>query len=430
MSLEIRAAGVLTPAGVVSPGVVIVDASRITYAGTATGAPAESATESLSYPEGIIVPGLVNAHTHSPMVLLRGYADNLPLMTWLSEKIWPMEDRFEPEDVFWGTQLASLEMIASGTTTFADMYFHMGELAKAVAESGLRASLARGMQGLGPNAARALTEAEELYRDWHGGAAGRITVRLGPHAPYTCGADYLVQVRDLAERLEAGVHIHLSETQAEVQKSLEEHGTSPIGLVHRLGLDRVPLQAAHVVHPVAGDAEIIADWQGGVVHCPRSNLKLGSGIAPVPELLAAGVNVALGTDGAASSGGLDLWEESRLASLLAKGSARDPRALPAGRTLELASQAGARLLGLGEDVGSLEAGRKADLAVVDLSRPGLQPRHDVRSLLAYSVQGSDVRLTMVDGRILYRDGEYTTLDEKRIRHEVARRLERLGLPVS
>lgn len=428
MTVELRAASVLTPAGIVSPGMVLVSGTRITYAGTPAGAPmAPDVVERLNYPEGVIIPGLVNAHTHSPMVLLRGYADDLPLMTWLTEKIWPLEDRFEADDIFWGTQLASLEMIASGTTAFADMYFHMGRMAEAVAESGLRASLARGLQGLGPNADRALAEAEELYRDWHGGADGRITVRLGPHAPFTCGADYLIRVGDLAERLGAGVHIHLSETHDEVEKSLAEHGISPIGLVHRLGLDRVPLQAAHVVYPVAGDAEIMASWQGGAVHCPRSNLKLGSGIAPVPDLLAAGVQVALGTDGAASAGGLDLWEELRLATLLAKGATRDARTLPAGPTLDLATGAGARMLGLGEEVGSLEPGRQADLVVVDLSRPGLQPRHDTRSLLAYSAQAADVRLTMVDGRILYRDGAYTTLDEERIRREVSSRLERLGL---
>lgn len=366
----------------------------------------------------LVMPGLINTHTHAAMTLFRSYADDMALMDWLQTKIWPAEAGLTGEDIYWGTMLAVAEMVRGGTTAFADMYFFMNDVARAVAESGIRACLSRGMAGVAPTAQAALTESEAFYRDWHGGADGRITVMLGPHAPYTCPPDYLKKVTALAAKLGAEIHIHLSETAGEVENCRKEHGKSPIALMNDLGLFDFGVLAAHCVHLSPEDIDIIKAKKVRVAHNPGSNMKLASGVAPVPAMLAAGVTVGLGTDGAASNNNLDMLEEVRLAALLAKVHSCDPLVVPAAQAVAMATSGGAAVLGLAGVTGRLEPGYKADITIFDMSGPHWYPRHDRLSLLTYSAAVADVHSVMVDGRLLLDNRKLTTIDEERLKHEV------------
>lgn len=332
----------------------------------------------------LVLPGFVNAHNHAAMTLFRGYADDMALMDWLETKIWPAEDNLTGDDAYWGAMLAIAEMLRSGTTAFADMYFFMDDVAKAVQESGIRAVLARGMAGVAPNGQAALAESADFYRRWHGAAGGRITVMLGPHAPYTCPPDYLKKVVSLADELDAEIHIHLSETAGEVETCLKKHGKTPIALMRDLGVFDHGTLAAHCVHVTAEDIAIMKEKQVRVAHNPASNMKLASGAAPVPAMLKAGICVAIGTDGAASNNNLDLLEELRLAALLSKVSSLDPLAVPAAQAVDMATRQGAVALGLGGSTGVIAPGYNADITVWDMSSTRWQPRHDRLSLLTYS----------------------------------------------
>ncbi|MCE5286117.1 MAG: amidohydrolase, partial [Pelosinus sp.] len=292
----------------------------------------------------LVTPGLVNAHTHAAMTLLRSYADDMLLMDWLRHKIWPAEANLTGEDVTCGTLLAIAEMLKSGTTTFADMYFFMPEVADAVAQSGIRAVLARGMTGITPTAEQALTESEAFFKDYHNTAEGRITVMIAPHAPYTCPPPYLKRVVNLAAKLGAEIHIHLSETQGEVLECQKQYGKSPIALMDELGVFDLGTLAAHCVHVSPEDIAIMKAKKVRVAHNPGSNMKLASGIAPVPEMLAAGICVSLGTDGASSNNNLDMLEELRLAATLHKASTLDPLVIPAKTAYDMATTYGAKAL--------------------------------------------------------------------------------------
>ncbi|NLA58697.1 MAG: amidohydrolase [Firmicutes bacterium] len=255
----------------------------------------------------LVLPGLVNAHTHLGMTLLRGYGDDLPLMVWLQEKMWPIEEQLTAEDVYWSALLGIGEMLKGGVTTCGDMYFHMDAVAEAVAETGIRASLSRGIQDISGSGLKGLGEAVDLCRGWQGAANGRITTALGPHAPYTCSPEFLQKTADWAARLEVPIHIHVAETTAEVREIGEKYGTTPLGMLSANGLLDLPMTAAHCVHMEEADIVLAAQKEVRIVHCPTSNLKLGSGIAPVPKMLAAGLTVGLGTDSAASNNRLDIW---------------------------------------------------------------------------------------------------------------------------
>ena len=373
----------------------------------------------------IALPGLVNSHTHAAMTLLRGYADDLPLMEWLTEKIWPVEDRLTPEDVYWGSLLACLEMIKAGTTAFADMYFHMEQTAQAVAKSGLRADLSRGMIGNGPSAALAIEENTRLFTNWHGQAAGRITVRLGPHAPYTCAPDYLRQVSALADKLGVGLHIHIAETLSEIEQIKTDYGKTPVALLDDLGLFEHPVLAAHCVHLSQADLELLRQKNVSVAHCPESNLKLASGAAPVAAMLQAGINVGLGTDGASSNNNLDLLEEMRTAALLQKLVTQDPTAVPAYTALRMATTGGARVLGLENEIGVLKAGKKADLILLNSQAPHLYPQHNHYANLVYAAHSADVDTVLVNGEILMENRNVLTIDETEVLAQVKACAQRL-----
>lgn len=374
----------------------------------------------------LALPGLVNAHTHLGMTLLRGYGDDLPLMVWLQEKMWPIEDQLTEKDVYWSSLLAIGEMLRGGITTCADMYFHMGATAKAVTEAGIRASLTRGVQDVGGSGLRGLEEAIEFCQQWQGAANGRITTMLGPHAPFTCTPDFLRKVVDWANRLGVPIHTHVAETSAEVHQIKEQYGATPLGVLAENGILDLPVTAAHCVYMEKGDFELAAQRGVRVVHCPGSNMKLGSGIAPLPEMLATGLIVGLGTDSAASNNKLDLWEEMRLASLIHKANTQDATVIPAATALKMATCHGAAALHL-DKVGRLSPGWVADLILVNTEGLYWQPPSNPQASIVYAGGRNDVSLVMVDGCIVYDQGELLTIDEDEVIYHVKKSAYRLGL---
>lgn len=416
-------ADVLLAAGKVKQASIAIEGTKIMTIGDVPDG--WQADRIIDCTDMLAIPGLINAHTHAAMTLFRSYADDMLLMDWLKSKIWPAEANLTDEDVYWGTLLAIAEMLRSGTTAFADMYFFMSEAARAVEESGIRAVLSRGMAGVAPSAEQALKESEDFYKKWHNGADGRITVMLGPHAPYTCPPAYLRRVVDLAGRLGAEIHIHLAETAGEVADCIKQNGKSPIALMDELGVLDCGVLAAHCVHVSPEDMAMMAAKKVRVAHNPGSNMKLASGIAPVPDMLQAGIIVSLGTDGAASNNNLDMIEEIRLAATLHKVHRLDPLAVPATAAIDMATRQGAIALGLGSTTGTLAAGYKADIALIDMRSPHWYPRHDRSSLLAYAAAGADVHTVLVDGRILLDNRRLTTIDEERLMAEVQQRSIRL-----
>lgn len=366
----------------------------------------------------LAMPGLVNAHTHSAMSLLRNYADDLPFWEWLTEKVWPIEEKMGPEEVYWGTMLSNAEMIRSGITAYADMYFCSAETAKASMEAGLRCSIAQGLVGSSNKDHERFNATRQLFRDWHKTGDGLITVMAGPHAPYTCDDAFLTKVIELCTELNIPIHTHLSESEKEVNDSLEKHGRSPIQHMNQLGLFKHHTLAAHCVHLLEEDFDILRESNVHVVHNPSSNLKLGNGISPVAKLLTSGVHVSIGTDGSSSNNNLNMFEEIHLASLLAKGSTFDPAVLPAFQALEMATKNGAEALNLGNETGTLQRGMKADLILIDLEQPHMYPRYQLDASLVYSAQASDVRTVIINGKIVMEKGELKTIDLERTYHEI------------
>ncbi|MBC7224578.1 MAG: amidohydrolase, partial [Anaerolineae bacterium] len=345
---------------------------------------------------------------------------------WFNERIWVAESALEEEDVYWGAALAAAEMIRSGTVGFADHYFYMDRVAEVVAQSGLRANLAWCVFGLGPEAeiGADLEGSIAFAKRWQGAAEGRIRTVLGPHAPYTCPGEFLERVAQAAQRHGLGIHIHLAESEGQVEDSLARYGATPVAFLERIGLLDVPAIAAHCIYVDEADLEILQRKGVHVVQCPNCHMKLGMGVTPVPEMLARGIHVALGTDGAASNNDLDMLQEARLAALLQKHHHRDPEVMPGELALRLATQAGARAMGFPES-GAVVPGMAADLILLDLDKPHMRPRHDLVANVLYAAKPSDITHVMVDGRWLLRGGELTTLDEERILYEAERRAWRM-----
>jgi len=373
----------------------------------------------------LALPGLINCHTHAAMTLLRGYADDMELMPWLEEIIWPREAKLGAEHVYWGSMLAILEMLKSGTTTFADMYFFMDDVARAVEESGIRAILARGMVGFNDKANTTLKESKEFIKSWQNKGNGRIKCILGPHAPYTCPPDYLTKVVEMAHDLGVGIHIHLAETKQEFTDIMKQYGKTPIKHVYDLGLFEVPVLAAHCVHLTEEDIQILREKATGVAHNPTSNMKLASGTAPIPRLLEAGVKVGIGTDGTASNNNLNMFEEMHIASLLHKVSWGNPTLLPAYQVLQMGTVKGAEAVNLAQEIGTLEVGKKADVILIDLEQPHLYPCHEPAANLIYSAQGSDVKTSIIDGQIIMKDRQVLTMDEEKVMFEARRYAEKM-----
>jgi 5-methylthioadenosine/S-adenosylhomocysteine deaminase len=362
----------------------------------------------------IVLPGLINAHTHLAMTLLRGIADDLELMKWLREVIWPIEGKLEARHVYAGSLLGCLEMITTGTTCFNDMYFFMEEVARSVREVGLRGVLSYPIIALeGTDVDKLLREADRGVKE-HAGRDGLVTAFFGPHAPYTCPREVLQKVRDMAEKRGTGVHIHVSETKEEVENSIKEHGMPPFQYLDSIGFLYDRVVAAHAVWVSGEEIRILRKTGTKVVHNPVCNMKLASGIARVPEYLDSGVTVALGTDGAASNNTLDMFDTMKTCALLHKISAMDPAVMPAYQTLELATIKAAESLGLGDRIGSLEEGKRADIILVDAGRPGLTPLNNPVSHLVYSARGCDVDTVIVDGKIVMENKVTRTLDRNEV----------------
>ncbi|WIM38087.1 amidohydrolase [Paenibacillus sp. PK4536] len=374
----------------------------------------------------VTMPGLINAHQHTPMNLLKGFSDDLKLMDWLEKKMFPAEARMTPEDIYWGSQLSMAEMIRSGTTTFADMYMHMNQIAQAVDEVGMRASLTRGLVFHDDDQGVRIREAIELVENWHGQADGRITTMFGPHAPYTCPPEPLQEVMRLAKQYDLPIHIHLAETKEEVITMRERYQQTPTQYLYELGLfEQLHVMLAHSVHLTKRDIQYLKGMRGGVIHNPVSNLKLGCGIAPITEMKQQGITVGLGTDGAGSATTLDMFQEIKAATWLQKLDYGDPTVLPAYQSLQMATIESAKLLAIDHETGSLEVGKKADMILIDLNRPHLQPVHNIVSLLAYSVNGADVDTTIVNGKILMQNRQLLTLDEQEVMRQGNRRAKRI-----
>lgn len=401
---------------------ILIDGKRIAgFPETADGIPYDEIIDGKGM---LALPGLVNTHTHVAMTLFRSYADDLALMDWLQNMIWPAEAHLDDDIVYWGSMLAFAEMIRGGTTAFCDMYMFMDSCAQAAEAAGIRGNIARGLAGVTPNGVKALEENVELYRKWNNGADGRIRVMLGPHAPYTCPPDYLKKVRDTAEQYGIPIHIHLSETKGEVDTCREKFGVTPIALMNQIGLFDVPTLAAHCVHVTKDDIAIMAEKQVRVAHNPGSNLKLASGIAPVPAMRKAGIVVGLGTDGASSNNKLDMFAEMRLAALIHKAASLDPFAIKAEEALQMGTKDGAMCLGY-DDLGELKEGYLADLILVDRSGWHWKPRFNSISLAVYAGNSMDVDTVMVNGKVLMRHKELLTIDTEKLDYELQRVTDKL-----
>ena len=378
----------------------------------------ESNVDKIIDAEGkILLPGLINTHTHLSMTLFRGLADDLSLDSWLNDHIWPMEANLNGDYCYIGALLGAVELIKSGTTTFSDMYFYMEDVARAVDDAGIRAVLSYGMIDFGDAEKR---EAEinqnlQLYNACNGMADGRIKVFFGPHSPYTASEELLIKTRQLADEYNMGIHIHVSETQKEINDSLDEKGLRPFEYLEKIGFLGPDVVAAHCVWLSDEEIDIIKKHDVKVSHNPCSNMKLASGISPVSKLIENDICVSIGTDGASSNNNLDLIEELKTASLLQKVSTLDPKVLNSDKSIEMATIKGAEALGLSDEIGSIEVGKKADIILIDTAAANMTPdSSSLSSNVVYSANGSNVDTTICNGKILMENKKLTVLDEDEI----------------
>ena len=418
--LWIRNTQILTMTGApLFAGDILIENDKIAVLGNVTEEQASGA-EVIDGRHTIAMPGLVNTHTHAAMTLLRSYADDMELMPWLNEKIWPAEAKFVNEYIYWGSALAAVEMIQSGTTTFADMYDSMHEVARVTEESGLRANLARGCVVFSDPELKNIQKNVRLYENFHNTADGRIKVWFAPHAPYTCPPEYLTKIVEAADQCKTGIHVHLAETQDELKQIQEGYGKTPTEYLNDLGVFKLPTLAAHSVYLTDSDIAILKEHNVGIAHNPSSNLKLASGIADIPKYLQAGLNVGIGTDGCSSNNTLNMFKEMTICSFVQKVNRMDPTVLPAEQILNLATIGGAKAMRWDDEIGTLEVGKKADLILVDINKPHFAPWNNSVSDLVYSAQGSDVKTTIVNGKVLMKNYEVLTMDVEKIMAETSR----------
>lgn len=397
---------------------VAVENREIVYVGTAR--PEGDFSETVDASGALLMPGLVNAHTHIPMTLLRSYGGGCDLNTWLHKHIFPVEDKLDERAVRAGCQLALAELIAGGVTCIADMYMFCDAIAQEVSSAGISANIARGLTLFSPDfdpvTHGGFQEMKALVSQWHGAGDGQILVDACIHGEYTSHPALWGAVAEYAKGQEIGMHVHLSETRAEQEACLSRYGKTPARILEDYGLWDTRAIAAHCVWTDEDDWALLAERGVTAVHNPASNLKLGSGIAPITAMKRAGVRVALGTDGVASNNSHDMFEEMKLAALLQSGVAHDPTALSAMDTLAMATREGATALG--RKTGRIAEGYIADLILIDLQKPHLTPAHSIPDNLVYAARGSDVMMNMARGQIIYKNGVYRTLDLARVRREV------------
>ncbi len=408
-------------------GFVAVSGNKITAIGTAR--PEGTFDREIDCQGKVMMPGLINAHTHLPMTLMRGYGGGCDLHTWLRDYIFPAEAKLDSRAVRAATSLALCELMAGGVTCVADMYYFCEDIAEMVVKSGLSANLNRSIVAFDPlddvTTLPAWGEMETLYKNWHGHNDGQILVDGGVHGEYTSFPNPKLwgETAKWANAQQTRLQIHLSETESEHSECIDRHGMTPTATFEHYGLLDAPVIAAHGVYLTQNDLEILARHHATVVHNPVSNLKLASGVAPVPQMLEAGVNVALGTDGVSSNNSHDMFEEMKLAAIVHKGFSGDPATITPHQALQMATVNGAKALG--RDTGVLAAGKIADLILVDFQKPNLMPCHDVEENLVFAAHSGDVALTMARGQVVYQDGAFLTMDLNQIRTE----LEDYALPL-
>lgn len=404
-------------------GVVVVDGKIADILSRADCEARYPGLPAYELPSHLLIPGLINMHGHLAMTLLRGYADDLPLTTWLEKHIWPAEKQWvDAEFVADGTRLAMAEMLAGGTTCFSDQYFFPDQVARAAIEAGMRAQIAFPIMDFPiPGAAdpqSAIHQGLSLYDHYKNHSL--IQIAFGPHAPYTLNNENLGRVVTMAGEVDAAIQIHLHETAEEIERSIDQYGVRPIQRLYDLGLLGPRTQCVHMTQIEQSDLHLMAETNAHLIHCPASNLKLSSGQCPTWQVMAAGINLAIGTDGAASNNRLDMLDEIRLAALLAKAGSGSPQAMPAAEALAAATIGGARALGLEDQIGSIEKGKQADLVAINLDQLSTQPLYDPLSQLVYACQSHQVSHTWVAGKLLYERGELKTLHRptllKRARH--------------
>ena len=412
MRILIKNAQILTmTAPELQKGDILIIEDKIAAVGQVPREMLTSSEKIIEADNHLVMPGLINAHTHAAMTLLRSYADDLELMTWLHDEIWPAEDKMDAEDIYWGTMLAIAEMIKGGTTTFADMYGpFMDKVAEAVTSSGIRANLSRGCVGAADPDEVKIAENIALFEQYNNGSDGRIKVWFGPHAPYTCSKEYLQKLAQAAWERGSGIHVHLSETTSELEQIKEGYGLSPVEYLAQAGIFDGPCLAAHGVWLSDEEIAFLKAKNVSVAHNPVSNMKLSSGAAPVAKMLACGLNVGLGTDGASSNNSLDMFKEMAAAAFLSKLSTMEPTSLPAYEVLKMATVGSAKALHWDKEIGTLEAGKKADLILLDLNQPHFCPWNNSVNDLVYSAKSSDVTHTIVNGQILMEERKLLTID--------------------
>ncbi|MCW4051943.1 MAG: amidohydrolase [Candidatus Bathyarchaeota archaeon] len=411
----------MTQLGIINKGLISIKDGNISYVGRIRDAPKTKAETVIEGHGKLAMPGLVNCHTHLAMTLFRGLAENVKIDEWLRRIIWPLEAKLKPQDVYFGALLGCLEMIKNGITCFADMYFFESKTAEAVEKAGLRAVLASGIVDVNSVENMATyKEAVAFARHFQGQADGRITTSLGPHSVSTCSEESLRKIREKASEHGFGIQIHLSESEGideEIERTL---GLSETEFLEKLNFLSDDVLAAHCIHLSPGDMKILAKRMVRVAYNPIANLKLASGIAKVKDLLDLDISVGLGTDGAASNNSLDIFESMKMASLIQKLKYQDPSVLPAHTVLKLATIHGAEALGLERKIGSLEAGKKADIILVDLKRANLIPLHDLCANLVYSAHGSDVDTTIVNGKVIMANQTVKTVNEDEVLSKAAK----------
>ncbi len=375
----------------------------------------------------LVIPGLINCHTHSYMSFMPNVADDLSFMDWLFGTIDPIEQQMTDEDTYWGANLAIIEMMKSGTTCFNDMQMNIHQTTRAVKESGMRAVICRGLVGSGNDEAgqsrlRQAYEERDAAKD-----CDRLTFKLGPHAPYTCDDEFLKIVAAEAKKENMGIHVHLSESESEISQIQEKYGCTPIALAEKCGIFDVPTIAAHCVQVTDEDIAILKRKKVSVVTNPASNMKLGNGFAPIAKMLDAGINVCLGTDGAASNNCLNMFHELSLLTLIHKGTGKTPQCVSAKEGFRIATINGAKALGLEKEIGSIEVGKKADLAMLDLNTPSLTPRNNLIAGLSYSANGSEVDTVIINGQVTMEGRKILTMDEKLVYGKIQNIIVRMGL---
>lgn len=405
---------------------IIIDGGKIVEIRPTGNDTTGQARQVIEAGEMLAMPGLINTHAHVPMVIFRGLAEDVPIERWFNEFMWPLESNLMAEDVYWGMLLGLVEMIESGITTVADHYFFMDQAAQAVQEAGTRAAL--GWAVFGDRGYKALAETAAFVERWQGRANGRITTWMAPHAPYTCDDAFLKATVDYAKDLGVGIHIHAAEEIGQTQASLKKRGLTPIQVLAETGVLDVPVIIAHGCGILPEDIELLKSYKdrAGIAHAPKTYLKLGMGLTPIPALRRAGIPVGLATDGAVSNNTLDIFESLRLMAMLQKHETRNPEVLPIPEALDIALRGSAAVIGMAGKLGQLTPGYLADLILVDMSGAHHQPLHSLTASLVYNTRASDVQTVIVNGQVIMRDRQILTLNKANIINQVTQSMARLA----